>query len=259
MGKRISGKITDSDLEYMEQNACPGCGSCAGMFTANTMDCVTEVMGMGLPGNGTVMAVSGRRKALAHEAGEAVMKLLKKKVRPKDIITKESIFNALTVDMALGGSTNSVLHLMAIANEAGIDFPLSRVNEISQRTPTLCILSPAIAPGGEQFIEDLARAGGISAVMKELKDLLYLDQKGITGKTVGEIIAESDYVDRNIIKDRAHAYSKTGGLAMLLAIWRRTVPLLNAPPLPKRCLSTEDPLGSLTLRTSPPGLLWTGS
>jgi dihydroxy-acid dehydratase len=187
-------------------------------------------MGMGLKGNGTIMAVSGARKALARKAGERIVALLKGDIKPKDIITKESIYNALTVDMALGGSTNSVLHLMAIANEAEIDFPLSLVNEISERTPTLCTLSPAIAPGGEQFIEDFARAGGILAVMNELGSLINRNTKTVSGKTTGEVIVGMKVMDQEVIRPVGNAYSKTGGLALLFgnlapqgAIVRRAV------------------------------------
>lgn len=215
VGSRTANKMTDEELLDMEQNACPGCGSCAGMFTANTMNCLTEAMGMGLKGNGTIMAVSGARRALARTAGERVVQLLKENVCPKDIITRDSIYNALTVDVALGGSTNSVLHLMAIANEAEIDFPLSLVNEISERTPTICTLSPAIAPDGEQFIEDLARAGGITAVMNELKSLLNLNTKTVSGKTMGELIAGTKVNDREVIRPFDKPYSRTGGLALL--------------------------------------------
>lgn len=215
VGKTARGQMSETELTEMERVACPGCGSCAGMFTANTMNCITEVMGMGLTGNGTIMAVSGRRRALAREAGERVMKLLAQNIRPKDIITRDAIYNALTVDMALGGSTNSVLHLMAVAHEAGIEFPLSLINEISERTPTLCILSPAISPTGEHFIEDLGRAGGIPAVMKEIKELLNLNAKTVSGKTIGQVVSENKIVDREIIHTREKPYSTTGGLAML--------------------------------------------
>ncbi|GAI17916.1 unnamed protein product, partial [marine sediment metagenome] len=168
VGKVTSGQMTEEELKHLEEVACPGCGSCAGMFTANTMNCLTEALGMGLVGNGTIPAVDGRRWQLAKEAGQWVMKLLANDIRPRNIITKDSIRNAFTVDMALGGSTNSVLHLVAIAHEAGIDFPLSLINEIGERTPHLCKLSPA----GDYRIEDLDRAGGIAGVMKELQELL---------------------------------------------------------------------------------------
>ncbi|MDD5039205.1 MAG: dihydroxy-acid dehydratase [Dehalococcoidales bacterium] len=211
VGKVASGQMTEDELERLVGLACPGCGSCAGMFTANTMNCLTEALGMGLPGNGTIPAVDIRRRQLAKTAGEQVVKLLSSNTRPRDIINKESIHNAFTVDMALGGSTNSVLHLMALANEAGIDFPLTGVNEISEHTPQLCKLRPA----GEYHIEDLDRAGGIAAVMKELKSLLNLKSKTVSGKSIGEVIADKKILDKEVIHSRAKAYSTTGGIAVL--------------------------------------------
>jgi len=211
VGKVTTGQMSTEELARLEEIACPGCGSCAGMFTANTMNCLTEALGMGLPGNGTIPAVDARRRQLAKEAGQQVMALLANEIRPRDIINKESIYNAFTVDMALGGSTNSVLHLMAIADEAGVDFPLSMINEISERTPTLCKLSPA----GEHRIEDLDRAGGVAAVMKELKERLNLNLKTVSGKSVAEIITDSRIVDREVIRPTTNAYSNTGGVAIL--------------------------------------------
>ncbi len=211
VGKVVSGQMTEEELGQLEEIACPGCGSCAGMFTANTMNCLTEVLGMGLPGNGTIPAVDTRRRQLAKEAGRQVMELLASNIRPRDIINKDSIHNAFSVDMALGGSTNSVLHLMAIAHEAGVDFPLPMVNEISERTPTLCRLRPA----GDYHIEDLDRAGGIAAVMKELQGLLNLGAQTVSRKSVAEIIAERRVVDREVIRSRANAHSSTGGIAIL--------------------------------------------
>jgi len=216
VGEVLSGKMNEAELEQMEQLACPGCGSCAGMFTANTMNCLIEVMGIGLPGNGTIPAVDARRRGLAKDAGRAVTKLLADNIRPRDLINKESIYNALTVDMALGASTNSVLHLMAIAHEAGVAFPLTLVNEISQQTPCLCKLSPAYIDGKTKYhIEDLDRAGGISAVMNEIKGLLKLDLKSATGKTLAENIAGSRILDNNVIRPVDNAFASTGGLAIL--------------------------------------------
>ncbi len=211
VGEVISGKMSQEELTQLEEEACPGCGSCAGMFTANTMNCLIEVLGIGLPGNGTIPAVDARRQGLAREAGRRVMKLLADNIRPRDIINNDSVRNALTVDMALGASTNSVLHLMAIAHEAEVDFPLAMVNEISQRTPCLCKLAPV----GKYHIEDLDRAGGISAVMKELPGLLKLDLRTVTGKTLAENIANSQILDKEVIHPAASAYAPTGGLAML--------------------------------------------
>jgi dihydroxy-acid dehydratase len=216
VGEVLSGKMNQEELERLEQVACPGCGSCSGMFTANTMNCLIEVLGMGLPGNGTIPAVDARRRGLAKEAGRVVMKLLAENVRPRDFINQESIYNALTVDMALGASTNSVLHLMAVAHEAGVTFPLSLVNEISQKTPCLCKLSPAYVDKDTKYhIEDLDRAGGISAVMNEIKDLLKLNLKSATGKTLAENIAGSKVLDREVIRPIDNAFSETGGLAIL--------------------------------------------
>ena len=211
VGKVAKGEMHQQELECLEEVACPGCGSCAGMFTANTMNCLTEALGMGLPGNGTITAVDARRRQLAKEAGQQVMKLLADDIRPRDIIKKDSIYNAFTVDMALGGSTNSILHLMAVAHEAEADFSLSMINEISQRTPCLCKLSPA----GAYHIEDLDRAGGIATVMKELQGLLNLDSKTVSEKSVAETISNSRVVDKEVIRSVTNAYSATGGIAIL--------------------------------------------
>ena len=211
VGAVASGKMTQEELLRLEEAACPGCGSCAGMFTANTMNCLTEALGMGLPGNGTIPAVDARRQGLAREAGRQVMRLLADDICPGNIINSEAIYNAFTVDMALGGSTNSVLHLMAIDHEAGLDFELSGINEISQRTPYLCKLRPA----GPYHIEDLDRAGGIPAVMSELKELLKLKSRTVTGKTVAENIANIKTLDKEVIRPVSDAHSATGGLVLL--------------------------------------------
>jgi len=211
VGAVTGGKMTEEELIRLEELACPGCGSCSGMFTANTMNCLTEALGMGLPGNGTIPAVDARRQGLAKEAGKQVMNLLSSNLRPRDIINSDSIFNAFTVDMALGGSTNSVLHLMALAHEASIDFPLTRVNDISKRTPYLC----KIRPSGQYHIEDLDHAGGIAAVMNEIRGLLKLNLKTATGKTMAENIAGREILDKDVIRPVANAHSATGGLAVL--------------------------------------------
>ncbi len=211
VGKVASGKMDEAELEQVEELACPGCGSCSGMFTANTMNCMTEALGMALTGHGTIPAVDSRRLQLARKAGEQVMKLVANDIRPRDIINKDSIYNAFTVDMALGGSTNSVLHLMAIAHEAGVDFPLSMVNRISQRTPHLSKIRPA----GEYHLEDLDRAGGIAAVMKELKGVLKLGAKTVSEKTVLGVISEGQNMDKEVIHPIAHAHSPMGGIAIL--------------------------------------------
>jgi dihydroxy-acid dehydratase len=211
VGAVSAGKMSETELMRLERLACPGCGSCAGMFTANTMNCLTEALGMALPGNGTIPAVDARRRSLARRAGEQVLRLLANDTRPRQIIDSDAIFNAFTVDMALGGSSNSVLHLMAIANEAGIDFKLMTVNEISQRTPYLCSLRPA----GPHHIEDLDRAGGIPAVMGELKGLLKLKSNTVTGKTLGENLAGVKTLDSEVIRSVKNAHAATGGLALL--------------------------------------------
>jgi dihydroxy-acid dehydratase len=211
VGAVTSGKMTQEELLRLEELACPGCGSCAGMFTANTMNCLTEALGMGLPGNGTIPAVDARRQALAREAGRQVMRLLASDIHPGNIVNSDAIYNAFTVDMALGGSTNSVLHLMAIANEAGIDFKLSMINEISQRTPYLCKLRPT----GQYHVEDLDQAGGIPAVMGEIRKLLKLDLMTVTGKTVAENIANIKTVDKEVIRSVRTAHSASGGLVLL--------------------------------------------
>jgi dihydroxy-acid dehydratase len=211
VGKVARGTMTEAELARLEEVACPGCGSCAGMFTANTMNCLTEAMGMALPGNGTIPAVDSRRRQLAEAAGRQVMKLLANKIRPSDIVTREAIHNAFTVDVALGGSTNSVLHLMALASEAGIDFTLQMVNEISDRTPCLSKLRPA----GEYHIEDLDAAGGIPAIMRQLKPFLSLGSITASGKTAGQITNEAKAADGKVIHKVTDPCTAKGGLAIL--------------------------------------------
>ncbi len=213
VGAFKAGKITEDEVCDMENNACPGCGSCSGMFTANSMNCLTEVLGMGLTGNGTVPAVYAERIRLAKQAGMKIMELVEKDIKPSDILTIEAFENALTVDMALGCSTNSVLHLPAIANEAGIQIDLDIINEISSRTPNLCKLAPA----GSYHIQDLYAAGGVQAVMKELssKGLLHTDLITATGKTVKENIQNAKVKDYNVIKSIDAPHSITGGIAVL--------------------------------------------
>ena len=205
--------MTEEEVREMEERVCPTCGSCSGMYTANSMNCLTEALGMGLKGNGTIPAVYSERIKLAKHAGMAVMELLKKDIRPRDIMTKDAILNALTVDMALGCSTNSMLHLPAIAHEIGYDFDIAFANEISAKTPNLCHLAPA----GPTYMEDLNEAGGVYAVMKQLADigLLHTDCMTVTGNTIGENI--KDAVNRNpeVIRTVDNPYSKTGGLAVL--------------------------------------------
>ena len=211
VGEVAKGKMTEADLEELEKVACPGYGSCSGMFTANTMNCLTEALGMALPGNGTIPAVQARRNQLAYEAGQQIMGVLAQNIRPKDIITKDSIYNAFAVDMALGGSTNSVLHLTAIAHEAGINIPLSLINEISEHIPHLCKLSPA----SDYHIEDLDLAGGIPAVMQELSQLLNLKVRTVLDKPLGEVIKGAKNKNKEIIRPSSQPHSITGGISIL--------------------------------------------
>ena len=209
----MNGDMSEAELKYYEDTACPTCGSCSGMFTANSMNCLTEVLGMGLKGNGTIPAVYSERIRLAKHAGMQVMEMYRKNIRPRDIMTKEAILNALTVDMALGCSTNSMLHLPAIAHEIGMDFDISFANEISAKTPNLCHLAPA----GPTYIEDLNEAGGVYAVMNELnkKGLLHTECMTVTGKTVGENIKDCVNLNPEVIRPIDNPYSQTGGLAVL--------------------------------------------
>lgn len=213
VGAKKAGLIDQAELTYIEQNACPGCGSCSGMFTANSMNCLTEVLGMALPGNGTIPAVMSARYRLAKEAGLAVMELVRNNVCPRDIMTKEAFENALTVDMALGCSTNSMLHLPAIAHECGFELDLTEANAISARTPNLCHLAPA----GHRYIEELDEAGGIPAVMNELAraGLLHTNLPTVTGKTVGENIEGREILDAEVIRPVSDPFSKEGGIAVL--------------------------------------------
>lgn len=213
VGSYAAGTMTEDDVTEFENKVCPTCGSCSGMYTANSMNCLTEALGMGLGGNGTIPAVYSERLKLAKHAGMAVMELVRKNIRPRDIMTKESIINALTVDMALGCSTNSMLHLPAIAHEIGFDFDISYANPISEKTPNLCHLAPA----GPTYMEDLNEAGGVYAVMKELADigLLNTDCMTVTGQTIGENIKNAMNRNPEVIRTVDNPYSKTGGLAVL--------------------------------------------
>ena len=213
VGSVAAGTMTMEKLCEFEQKACPTCGSCSGMYTANSMNCLTEVLGMGLRGNGTIPAVYSERIRLAKHAGMQIMELVEKDIKPREIMTKNAFLNALTVDMALGCSTNSMLHLPAIAKEAGVDLNLDIANEISAVTPNLCHLAPA----GPTYMEDLNEAGGVYAVMNELtkKDLLHLECMTVTGKTVGENIAGCVNCNPNVIRPVENPYSETGGIAVL--------------------------------------------
>lgn len=213
VGAYTAGKIDEEKLREFELKTCPTCGSCSGMYTANSMNCLTEVMGMGLQGNGTIPAVYSARLELAKHAGMQVMQLVKMGLRARDIMTKEAFENAVTADMAIGCSTNTILHLPAIANECGFTFDLNIANQISERTPNICHL----APSGRTYMEDLNEAGGIYAVLKELsrKDLLHLDVMTVTGHTLGENIASAENRNPEVIRPVDNPYSETGGLAIL--------------------------------------------
>lgn len=213
VGANAAGKMDDETLDCFENGACPTCGSCSGMYTANSMNCLTEALGMGLRGNGTIPAVYSERRKLAKRAGYTVMDLVRKDVRPRDIMTRDSILNALTVDMALGCSTNSMLHLPAIAHEIGFDFDIAFANPISEQTPNLCHLAPA----GHHYIEELNEAGGVYAVMHELakKGLIHEDCLTVSGKTIGQAIAGAVNLNPEVIRPVENPYSEKGGLAVL--------------------------------------------
>ncbi|MCL2224625.1 MAG: dihydroxy-acid dehydratase [Defluviitaleaceae bacterium] len=212
VGAHAAGKISDETLQEYEDQSCPTCGSCAGMFTANSMNCITEALGMGLPGNGTTPAVFAERLRLAKQAGKQIMHLYNEGIKPRDIMTKNAFLNALTLDMALGCSTNSMLHLPAIAYEAGVDLPLTLANEISAKTPNLCRLAPA----GPHHIEDLYNAGGVPAVMKELSTLgiLHLDEKTVAGK-LGDVIKTATNRNPEVIRPANNPFSPVGGIMVL--------------------------------------------
>ncbi|MDH4129410.1 MAG: dihydroxy-acid dehydratase, partial [Spirochaetota bacterium] len=214
VGQYRAGKISENELKEIEDEGCPTCGSCSGMFTANSMNCLCEALGMAIPGNGTRLAVTQARKDLLVEAGKLIIKLVEADLKPRDIITKESIDNAFILDLAMGGSTNTVLHTIALANEAGINYPLSRLNELSDRVPHICKVSPA----SSVHIEDVDRAGGVSAILNEIskkENLLYLNAKTVTLKTLGENIKEASIRDENVIHTLNNPYSEKGGLQIL--------------------------------------------
>ncbi|HXK61151.1 MAG TPA: dihydroxy-acid dehydratase [Acidobacteriota bacterium] len=214
VGAYQAGKIDDKQLKALEDYGCPTCGSCSGMFTANSMNCLCEALGLALPGNGTILAVDPRRQQLAQQAACQVMKLLEMDLKPRDIVTLQAIDNAFALDMAMGGSTNTVLHTLAVAHEAGIDYPLERLNEISARTPCLCKVSPS----SHYHVEDVDKAGGVSAILSELArkpGTLNLDCMTVTGKTIGENIAGCTSKDQECIRPIENAYSADGGLAVL--------------------------------------------
>ena len=244
VGKVMKGEMDQEELDELEELACPGCGSCSGMFTANTMNCLTEALGISLSGNGTIPAVDARRIRLAKESGRKVMELLDAGIRPLDIVTERSITNAFAVDMALGGSTNTVLHLMALADEAGIDFDLQRINGISKRTPHLS----KIRPSGDYHMEDLDLAGGIAAVMNEVREYLDLEAITVSGKSLGEYTAGAVVKDRDVIRSVANPHSARGGLSILFgnlapggAVVKRAavIPEMMAHTGPARIFNSE--------------------
>ncbi|MFH1674584.1 MAG: dihydroxy-acid dehydratase [Pseudomonadota bacterium] len=239
VGAVRSGKITEEQVLEIEDNACPTCGSCAGMFTANSMNCLTEAVGMGLPGNGTIPAVMAARIRLAKNAGMSIMRLLEKGITPSAILTEDAFMNALTVDMALGCSTNTVLHLTAIAREAGVHIDLDKINEISKKTPHLCSLSP----GGKHHLEDLDRAGGVCAVIKDLSDkgLIMTECMTVTGKTVGENIEPCIVQDRSVIRPTDDPYHKEGGLAVLFGNIAPSGCVVKQSAVDPKMLSHEGP------------------
>jgi dihydroxy-acid dehydratase len=214
VGAYRSGRMGEAQLEELEAVACPTCGSCSGMFTANSMNCLTEALGLALPGNGTILAKTEGREELARRTAETVLELVKQDLRPSRIVTQASLDNAFALDMAMGGSTNTVLHGMAIAKEGGIDYPLSRIDEISRRTPNICRVSPA----SQWHLEDVDRAGGISAILKELEavpGLLHLDTVDVSGRTLAEKLAGVRTLDPEVIRPASDPHDKEGGLAIL--------------------------------------------
>jgi dihydroxy-acid dehydratase len=214
VGAFKAGKINETQLKTLEDFGCPTCGSCSGLFTANSMNCLLEVLGLALPFNGTTLAVDEYRKDLVHQAAERIMHLVKNNLRPRDLVTKEAIDDAFALDMAMGGSTNTVLHTLAIAQEAEVDYPLSRINEIADLVPHICKVSPS----GKWHMEDVHRAGGVPAILKEITRSeynLHLERETVSGVTLGELIKDSEITDEDVIHPIENAHSATGGLAIL--------------------------------------------
>ncbi|MEI8185297.1 MAG: dihydroxy-acid dehydratase [Chlorobiaceae bacterium] len=215
VGQYSTGKISDSELESIEDNACPGCGSCSGMFTANSMNCLSEALGFALPGNGTILAIDPRRNELVKEASHRIIDLVKRNIRPRDILTRKALLNAFALDFAMGGSTNTILHTLALANEAELEFDFAELNALSAKTPYICKVSPATMA---VHIEDVDRAGGVSAILLELskvEGLLDLSALTVTGKTLGENIRDAEVMDHSVIRSVEDPYSFSGGLAVL--------------------------------------------
>ncbi|MBM3333653.1 dihydroxy-acid dehydratase [Candidatus Sumerlaeota bacterium] len=214
VGRHKIGNLDDDGLKQLEDGGCPGCGSCAGLFTANSMNCLCEAIGIALPGNGTILAVDPARRKLYRQAARRIVAMVSETLKPSDIITRDSLDNAFILDMAMGGSTNTVLHALALAHEAGVDYDLERINELSKRTPNIC----KVAPSSEVRMQDVGRAGGVSAVLKEISKiakLLHLQCPTVTGKTLGRNIARAKIADPEVIRSIANPFSETGGLAIL--------------------------------------------
>jgi dihydroxy-acid dehydratase len=211
VGAFQAGKIDAQRLKLLEDMACPGCGSCSGMFTANSMNCLTEALGLALPYNGTALALSPEREALAREAGRLILDLVARQVTPRQIVTADALDDAFALDMAMGGSTNTVLHTLAIAHEAGLDYPLARINAVADKVPHICKVSPA----GQWHMEDVHRAGGVPAIMKEIAGVLHLDRPTVSGRTLRAVLAEAAVKDPEVIRPRSSAHSPRGGLAIL--------------------------------------------
>ncbi|RYD62901.1 MAG: dihydroxy-acid dehydratase, partial [Verrucomicrobiaceae bacterium] len=214
VGQLSNNSITESELDQIERHACPTCGSCSGMFTANSMNCLCEALGLALPGNGSILAIDPRRDALFRDAGRAIVELVQKNIRPSDILTRAAFENALTLDMAMGGSSNTILHTLAVAREAGVELRLDEINAISDRVSQIC----KVAPSGIHHMQDIDRAGGISAILKTLSTrpgLLHLECQTVTGRSLGETIATAEVLDEEVIHSLPNAYSTRGGLAIL--------------------------------------------
>lgn len=240
VGAYKAGRITEAELKELEDKGCPSCGSCAGMFTANSMNCLCEALGIALPGNGTILATDPARKELAKQAGRQIMRLIEEDLKPRDIITEEALDNAFALDMAMGGSTNTVLHAMAVATEAGLSYPLSRINEVAKRVPNICKVSPA----SQYRIEDVDRAGGVSAILKELSrkpGTINLNCRTVTLKTLGENIANAEIRDPEVIRPLEKAYSQTGGLAVLFGNLAPEGAVLKTAAVPEGVTRFEGP------------------
>jgi dihydroxy-acid dehydratase len=237
VGKFVAGEISEEELKRLEDVACPGCGSCSGMYTANTMACLTEALGMSLPGCGTALAVSALKLRIARESGERIFDLIKEDLKPSDIMTEKAFENAIMVDMAIGGSTNAVLHLSAIANEMGVSLPLTLFDEISRRVPHLCNMSPS----GPYALEDLDAAGGIPALMKELSSLLHLDAVTVTGKTVEHNIEKARVINAKVIRPLSNPVHKEGGIAILRGNLAPKGAVIKTAAVSSRMLSHKGP------------------